>query len=76
MFKPVGESRIVQIAEAFESVIEVKCFEVESDTINYLILLYNLRNFSGTDIFWELEESEIYSYEAQFKPVGFKLLLI
>ena len=75
MYQPIGESRIVQIAEAFESVIEVKCFEVESDTGNYFIILNKIINFSGADIIWKLGESEIYNQEMQFKPVGYQTII-
>ena len=75
MYKPVGESKVVQIAETFETIIETKCFEVESDTGNYFILLNNIRNFSETDIFWKIDETEIYSREIRFKPVGYQTII-
>jgi hypothetical protein len=75
MYKPVGESKIVQISESFESIIEVKCFEEKSDPGSYFILLDRITNFSSADIIWELSESVIYSHEEQFKPTGYQIII-
>ena len=75
IFEPVGANKVVQIAETFETIIEVKCFEVESDTGKYLILLNRIRNFSEANFFWKINEAEIYSREIQFKPVGYQTII-
>ena len=74
LFNTLGENRTVQIADSFETVIEVKCYDERSDIGINFMLIYTIRNFSDVDIIWEISKSEIYSRDKNFKPVGYQII--
>lgn len=64
----------VLFVDSYETTVEIKCYEEESDTgINFL-LLSKIRNFSNWDLIFDPTESEIFSREVQFKPFGYQII--
>jgi hypothetical protein len=73
-YNPLYSEKIVLFADGCESIVEIKCYELESDTVNTFVLLNKIRNFSIHDIIWELTKSEIYTSDEQFKPIGYQII--
>jgi len=74
MYIPFCEDSKVLFADEFESLVEFKCYEEETDMGNNFIILNKIRNFSIQDLIWDLAKSEIYSSEEQFKPAGYQII--
>ncbi len=73
-YNPLCSDRSVFVVDDFESVIEFKCYEIESDTGNNFVLLNMIRNFSNQDFIWELTAYRIYNGNEQFKPIGYQII--
>jgi hypothetical protein len=71
-YNPLCSDKKVLFAD--ESVVEMKCYELESDTGKNFVLLNKIRNFSNRDFIWELTKSEIYTSDEQFKPIGYQII--
>ena len=73
-YNPLCSDKKVLFADGCESIVEMKCYEIESDTGNNFVLLNTIRNFSNQDFIWEHTKSEIYSSDEQFKPIGYQII--
>jgi len=73
-YNPLCSDKKVIFADGCESIVEMKCYEIESDTGSNFVLLDKIRNFSNLDFIWELTKSEIYNSDEQFKPIGYQII--
>jgi len=64
----------VLFVDSYETTVEIKCYEEESDTGINFILLSKIRNFSDWDLILDPTESEIFSREMQFKSFGYQII--
>jgi hypothetical protein len=72
-YNAMCNSRVLFV-DSYETTVEIKCYEEESDTGINFILLSQIRNFSNWDLILDPTESEIFSREVEFKPFGYQII--